>query len=206
MGGANAALKILGAPPLVLSRQEAYIGVMIDDLVTKGTNEPYRMFTSRAERRLILRQDNARYRLLEAADRLGVAPAACREQTRLFGELVEAELRCHAPASLREKNQEGGGVVVGADNYSPVLEQVAIRLKYEGYIAQEEKAAARAKGQEEVRIPGWLDYWKVPSLRFECREKLAKVRPENLGQALRIPGVNPADVAVLSLIIKRGHI
>ena len=85
-------------------------------------------------------------------------------------------------------------------------EQIAIRLKYEGYIAQEEKAAARAKGQDAVRIPDWLDYWKVPSLRYECREKLTKVKPENLGQALRIPGVNPADVAVLSLIIKRGYV
>jgi len=214
MAGANAALRVLDKEPLVLSRQDAYIGVMIDDLVTKGTNEPYRMFTSRAERRLILRQDNARYRLLDAAERLGVSPLACREQTRQFGALVEGEIdRLH-------KTYDSGvslgvllarpGVCYGdlaqkrADLPSEVIEQVEIRVKYKGYIAQEEKAVARAKGQDAVRIPAWLDYWSVPSLRYECREKLAKVRPDNLGQASRIPGVNPADVAVLALVIKRG--
>jgi tRNA uridine 5-carboxymethylaminomethyl modification enzyme len=89
---------------------------------------------------------------------------------------------------------------------SGVIEQLEIRVKYQGYIEQEERAAVRAKGDESVRIPGWLDYSKVSSLRFESREKLVKVRPENLGQAARIPGVNPADIAVLSLIIKRGHV
>ncbi|MCL2104834.1 MAG: tRNA uridine-5-carboxymethylaminomethyl(34) synthesis enzyme MnmG, partial [Kiritimatiellaeota bacterium] len=216
MAGANAALKVLGTPPLVLSRQDAYIGVMIDDLVTKGTNEPYRMFTSRAERRLILRQDNARYRLLEAADLLGVAPVACREQTRRYGELVEKEI------SRLQETREGGvplWVLLARPGWgymdlpqkrvdlpSEVVGQVEVCAKYQGYIAQEARAAARAKGQDAVRIPAWLDYWKVPSLRYECREKLAKVRPDNLGQASRIPGVNPVDVSVLALIIRRGHL
>jgi tRNA uridine 5-carboxymethylaminomethyl modification enzyme len=93
-----------------------------------------------------------------------------------------------------------------ADLPASVVEQVEICAKYEGYIAQEEKAAARAKGAESVRIPEWLDYAQIASLRFESREKLLRVRPENLGQAGRIPGVNPADVAVLALIIKRGHL
>lgn len=86
-----------------------------------------------------------------------------------------------------------------------VVEQIELRVKYAGYIAQEEKAAQRAKGQEGVKIPDWLDYWKIPSLRYECREKLSKVRPENLGQASRISGINPPDVAVLAMMIKRGH-
>jgi len=215
MAGANAALRVLDREPLVLSRQDAYIGVMIDDLVTKGTNEPYRMFTSRAERRLILRQDNARYRLLDVAERLGVAPEACRGQTRLFDALVQEEMN-----RLQATRDSGiplevllarPGVCYGdlpqkRDLPLEVIEQVEIRVKYQGYIAQEEKAVVRAKGQEAVRIPAWLDYWKIPSLRYECREKLTKIKPENLGQASRIPGVNPADVAVLALIIKRGKI
>jgi tRNA uridine 5-carboxymethylaminomethyl modification enzyme len=216
MAGANAVLKIMGREPLVLSRQDAYIGVMIDDLVTKGTNEPYRMFTSRAERRLILRQDNARYRLLDAANYLDISPLACREQTRLFNASVEAEIQ-----RLHETREAGVSLWVllarpemryedlpqkRSDLLSEVIEQIEIRVKYQGYIAQEERAAMRAKGQDAVRIPAWLDYWKIPSLRYECREKLTSVRPENLGQASRIPGVNPADVAVLSLLIKRGHL
>jgi tRNA uridine 5-carboxymethylaminomethyl modification enzyme len=86
-----------------------------------------------------------------------------------------------------------------------VVNQIELRVKYAGYIAQEEKAAIRAKGQESVKIPGWLDYWKIPSLRYECREKLSKINPESLGEAARIPGVNPPDIAVLALLIKRGH-
>ncbi len=216
MAGANAALKVLGRPPLTLSRQDAYIGVMIDDLVTKGTNEPYRMFTSRAERRLILRQDNARYRLLAQSDLLGVADERCRNQTRAYERLIEAELNRLA------QTREGGVPLITRlarteGNYrdlpqrrndlpAAVIEQVEIRVKYQGYIVQEERAAARAKGEEAVRIPDWVDYSQITTLRFESREKLVRVQPESLGQAARIPGVNPADIAVLSLIIKRGHL
>lgn len=217
MAGANAALAVQGREPLTLSRQEAYIGVMIDDLVTKGTNEPYRMFTSRAERRLILRQDNARYRLAEQAEYLGVSPPACREQTRVFAGLVAAELErlervrdrgVPLLTLLARPDVAYADLPVRAEGVLPpdVIEQVEIRVKYEGYIAQEERAALRAKSSESVAIPAWVDYWGIPSLRYECREKLSKVRPANLGQAARIPGVNPADIAVLSLIIKRGHL
>lgn len=216
MAGANAALQVLDREPLTLSRQDAYIGVMIDDLVTKGTNEPYRMFTSRAERRLILRQDNARYRLLSQSDQLGVADERCRAQTRAFEACVREETE--RLTSVRE-----GGVPLvtllarpgtrygdltqrRSDLHPEVIEQIEIRVKYEGYIAQEERTAARAKAAETVRIPGWIDYWQIASLRYEAREKLSKVRPENVGQAGRVPGVNPADVAVLSMIIKRGHL
>ena len=220
MAGINAAFAVRGEQPLVLSRQDAYIGVLIDDLVTKGTDEPYRMFTSRAERRLLLRQDNARYRLLEASNRVGVLPAAIRAQTAAYAHLIEeiesnpkrlkevlfaptsfsAERSSDAP-SRSDQQQDSSSVVP-----VPVREQLAIRKHYEGYIKQEELAAARAKKDEAIAIPDWVDYDRCTAVRFESREKLKKFRPETLAQASRIPGVNPADISVLAIIIKRGHL
>ena len=188
MAGANAVFKIRNEEPLIFSRQEAYIGVMIDDLVTKGTDEPYRMFTSRAERRLILRQDNARYRLMNAADRIGVLPTYIRNQTHEYKNLIEQHLRDKEITNLPEAVQE----------------QINIMRHYEGYIKQEEVAAERAKRDEQTKIPDWLDYDKCLAVRFESREKLKKWRPETLAQASRIPGVNPADVAILAIIIHKG--
>ena len=222
VAGANAALSVLAREPLVLSRQDAYIGVMIDDLITKGTNEPYRMFTSRAERRLILRQDNARYRLWNLAKQLGVLPDALLEQTAAYEEAIEKEMQflqktrfqgsslwtmLTRPGAtwnqvIREYAPEYGSSAAACSN--ELVEQIEIRVKYQGYIEQESKAAQRAKGQERMKIPEWLDYWKIPALRYECREKLSKIKPGDLGQASRIPGVNPADIAVLAMIIKRG--
>ena len=214
MAGANAALLVQGRDPLILSRQEAYIGVLIDDLVTKGTNEPYRMFTSRAERRLILRQDNARYRLLAAAETLGVACEAALKQSHRYEKLVVDEI-------ARLQSVWDNGVTLYKRLCRPnvhykdlsdintalpqeVVDQVQIRVKYQGYIVREKAAAERALKEEHVKIPAWVDYWKISSLRYECREKLDFIKPDNLGQAGRITGVNPADIAVLSLVIKKG--
>jgi tRNA uridine 5-carboxymethylaminomethyl modification enzyme len=189
MAGINAVFKVRGEEPLILSRQDAYIGVMIDDLVTKGTDEPYRMFTSRAERRLILRQDNARYRLMDAAERIGVLPELVLRETRIFKKLIDEHLHDKDISMLP----------------SPVVEQIFVMRQYEGYIRQEEVAAERAKKDENTKIPEWLVYDKCIAVRFESREKLKKWKPETLAQASRIPGVNPADIAVLAVIIHRGH-
>ena len=193
MAGINAAFYIKGERPLILSRQDAYIGVMIDDLVTKGTDEPYRMFTSRAERRLILRQDNARYRLLEAARRIGIVQ---KEIIRRREEELE----------LINKYVQSSGKPVNEYKIPEKLKaEIDIMRHYAPYIEQELKAAERAKKDESIEIPQWLDYDKCMAVRFESREKLKKFRPETLAQASRIPGVNPADIAVLAVIIKRGH-
>lgn len=217
MAGINAAFSVRNEPPLVFSRQDAYIGVLIDDLVTKGTDEPYRMFTSRAERRLILRQDNARYRLADAADRIGVLPSEIRVQTHHYMNLIEEieadpekrrAVLVNEPSSFTENPsstpaEEEPSLLRSVP--APVREQIQIRKRYEGYIRQENIAAERAKRDENILVPAWLEYDRCLAVRFESREKLKKYKPENLAQASRIPGVNPADVAVLAVIIKRGH-
>ena len=217
MAGINAAFSVRNEPPLVFSRHDAYIGVLIDDLVTKGTDEPYRMFTSRAERRLILRQDNARYRLADAADRIGVLPSEIRVQTHHYMNLIEEieadpEKRRAVLANESSSFTENPSSTPAEEEPSllrsvpaPVREQIQIRKRYEGYIRQENIAAERAKRDENILIPAWLEYDRCLAVRFESREKLKKYKPENLAQASRIPGVNPADVAVLAVIIKRGH-
>ncbi len=214
IAGANAALKILGREPLTLSRNEAYLGVLIDDLVTKGTKEPYRMFTSRAEHRLILRQDNALQRLVEKSERLGIVPAKVIERTRELAAEVEKEI-----ARLKRVFVDGASMAQTlcrpgttyemllerrTDLPAEVIEQVEIKVKYEGYIERELRQIERAEKIERRKIPAWVNYDEIKALRFESREKLKQIRPDNLGQASRISGVNPSDIAILSIWIKRG--
>ena len=196
MAGINAALKIKEKDPLILSRQDAYIGVMIDDLVTKGTDEPYRIFTSRAERRLLLRQDNARYRLLSAARRVGIVHPSILDQRQTEIDFINQNLPNFPNLPNPPKHP----------NLPNLLNEIEIIRHYAPYIEQERKAAEKAKLDEAICIPKWLDYDQCFSVRFESRQQLKKYNPENLAQAARIPGVNPADVAVLAIIIKRGHI
>ncbi|MCE9609644.1 MAG: tRNA uridine-5-carboxymethylaminomethyl(34) synthesis enzyme MnmG [Chthoniobacter sp.] len=214
VAGANAALKILGKPPLHLSRSDAYIGVLIDDLVTKGTSEPYRMFTSRAEHRLILRQDNADLRVTPLAQACGLVSAARWEKVQRkiadleqlrtfacdtrFGETRIAQwiLRPensveHLPAEIRAG--------FSADRWAAI----EIELKYAGYISRQNDAIERLRASEEKHIPPQLDFSTLSGLRAETRQKLTQIRPETLGQASRISGITPADIALLSVLIQR---
>ena len=226
IAGANAALSVKGRKALVLQRDEAYIGVMVDDLVTRGCLEPYRMFTSRAERRLLLRIDNADLRLTPIGRKAGLVgdgrweaferrrERVERNRDRLArtvvhcphtGSRISAAQRLRQPpVRLRDLVQTGEVVLEGA-NEDLELDMATLEtsIKYEGYLLREEAAVARLALEERRRIPEGFDYRGLPGLTLEAVQRLSAVRPETLGQAGRVPGVTPAAVAVLGMHVER---
>jgi tRNA uridine 5-carboxymethylaminomethyl modification enzyme len=217
VAGANAALQVLGREPLILGRDEAYIGVLIDDLVTRSVDEPYRMFTSRAEYRLLLRQDNADRRLtrlgyqagLVSDQRLarldeketGIEQAAGLLDAARMGEVTLAKY-------LRRPETSWEQVVEQLPELgrfpADVAEQVLIDTKYSGYVARQQQQIERQRRMSERRIPDQFDYGQINHLRQEAREKLSRIRPLSLGQASRISGITPADVALLLAHLQSG--
>ena len=236
VAGVNAALKLLGRPPMILSRDQGYIGVLIDDLVTKGTNEPYRIMTSRTEYRLLCRQDNADRRLCPVGRAVGLVSeeryrrvldkyaAVDREIKRLEGTGAAPSPALNAMLAERGETppRDGarlGGLLrrprVGYADLAPfdpdrptlcaeVTEQVEIALKYEGYIARQQRQVEEMRKLETRPLPPGLDYMDIPVLRIEARQKLDKIRPLNLGQASRISGVSPSDIAALMIWLEKG--
>jgi tRNA uridine 5-carboxymethylaminomethyl modification enzyme len=235
IAGINAALKIKGEEQLVLQRSEAYIGALIDDLVTKGTNEPYRMMTSRSEYRLILRQDNADARLTEIGYKIGLVSMDRLEKVRQKYKSVSDEIErlkkvtvrptddlntmlVHAGTTpietglrlieLIKRPQITYEMTAPFDQSRPalsrdVIEQIDIGIKYEGYIKRQQSQANEYKRQESRRLPEDIVYSDITGIRIEARQKLEKIRPSSIGQASRISGVNPADIAALIIWLDR---
>ena len=243
MAGINAALKVKGEEPLILDRSQAYVAVLIDDLVTLDIREPYRMFTSRAEYRLTLREDNADLRLTEIGKRIGLVDDNRYRQFQRKAENIQTELKRLHETVLKpgEPPRIGGGQVVPTDSWATIVktgelkqptflaellrrpqlhyedigqmmpspemlseavkEQVEIQIKYDGYIQRQQRQIHQFKKMENFRIPDTFDYDEVPGLKAEAREKLMKIRPASIGQASRLPGVSPADISILTVIL-----
>ena len=235
VAGVNAALKLLGKPPMILTRDTSYIGTLIDDLVTKGTEEPYRIMTSRSEYRLLHRQDNADQRLTHIGAEIGLVPPerlkaveekyeqVRREVGRLESSGVPAsealnamlEEKGSAPvansarfADLLRRPQVSYADIAPFDANRPdlpeaVTEEVEIQIKYAGYLARQEKQVAEFRREEARTIPEDIDYRAITGLRLEAQEKLSAIRPVSVGQAGRISGVSPADIAVLLIYLEQ---
>ena len=235
VAGINAALKLLGRPPMILTRDTSYIGTLIDDLVTKGTQEPYRIMTSRSEYRLLHRQDNADQRLTAIGAKVGLIPPERLKAVEEKYEAVKREIarlessgipgsealnrmlseRDTAPvensarlADLLRRPQVSYADLASFDKDRPelplsVTEEVEIQLKYAGYLARQEKQVAEFKKEEARLLPEDIDYNAISGLRLEARQKLSDIRPVSLGQAGRISGVSPADIAVLMIYLEQ---
>ncbi|HEY1660938.1 MAG TPA: tRNA uridine-5-carboxymethylaminomethyl(34) synthesis enzyme MnmG [Verrucomicrobiae bacterium] len=213
MAGINAARRIKDQPPFVLRRDQAYIGVLIDDLVTKGTIEPYRMFTSRAEYRLLLRQDNADWRLSELGHEIGLLPERNYQKFIIKKTMIDNEIirlsnifnNSHLLSKILSRPEISYAQLPDRDESLPeeVIQQVEIAVKYAGYIERQEIEITKFKKLEGKQIPDDFDFSTVPSLRLEARQKLQKIRPATIGQAARISGVSPADISILLVCLKR---
>jgi tRNA uridine 5-carboxymethylaminomethyl modification enzyme len=235
MAGINAVLKVREEEPLVLDRSQAYIGVLLDDLVTKGTNEPYRMFTSRAEYRLLLREDNADFRLRDLGYRLGLVPEDVYRQfarkreavAKLLRRLIDLKIKPE-PSVADQLESLGSAPIKNITSLAQLLrrneilfehlfvfapelqeveetvfEEVETRIKYEGYIAHQQKQVERLKKMENVRLSEDVDYAAIYGLTKEAREKLTKVKPLSLGQASRISGITPAALMAIQVHLKK---
>jgi tRNA uridine 5-carboxymethylaminomethyl modification enzyme len=214
MAGINAARRVHMLEPIILRRDQAYIGVLIDDLVTKGTSEPYRMFTSRAEHRLILRQDNADLRLSRLGYEIGLLPIRnflrfSAKESLINNELFRLQttyLQRDSLAKILSRTEITYENLPNKNNDlgEEVARQVEISVKYAGYVGRQEIEIARTKKLDDKMIPETFDFRTVPSLRLEARQKLTAIRPRTIGQAGRISGVSPADISILLIWLKRG--